>query len=80
MLAAVFLELPSGAVAIQTRPLRGRDAAQAQRVAQDRTDVEFRAALISQVIQLKGQPVVMEDLLELELADLGHLVEEVAGK
>jgi hypothetical protein len=74
------IQLPSGTAATQTRPLKGRDAVQAQLVAKNRTDVEFRAALVSQVVQLQGKPVVMEDLLELDLADLGHLVEEVAGK
>jgi hypothetical protein len=74
------ITLPSGITAVQTRPLKGRDAVTAHRIAADGTEIEKGAALVAQVVKIDEKPVVMEDLLELELTDLGELMEAVAGK
>lgn len=72
--------LPSGIQVVQVRPLKGRDAVAAQRVAEGATDMEKSAALVSQVVTREGRPMVMEDILELDLSDVVELLEVITGK
>lgn len=75
-----IIDLPSGLQVAQTRPLKGRDAVAAHRVANEATDLEKGAALVAQVVTANGRPMVMEDLLDLDLEDLMLLLETVPGK
>jgi hypothetical protein len=42
--------------------------------------MEFGTAILAQVITINGQPVVMEDLLEMEMSDLNVITEAVMGE
>ncbi len=73
------LTLPSGKTAA-LRKGRGRDLMRAQRAAAgnpDPTAVVF--ALIAELAQIEGAPIVYEDVLEMDLDDVLALQAEVAG-
>ena len=75
------ISLPGGGVAVQARPLKGRDAVAAHRICgKEPTDIEITAALVAQVVTLNGKQAVMEDVLDMDLEDLTDLAEAVAGK
>ncbi len=62
-----------------TRNLKGRDAAAAERVARDGSNIERSLAMVAPVLLVNGQPVVMEDLLEMDLDELGEILEGAQG-
>jgi hypothetical protein len=73
------IALPSGKTAL-LRKGKGRDLMRAQRAAASNPDpsaVVF--ALIAELTQIDGAPIVYEDLVEMDLADVLVLQAEVTG-
>jgi len=60
-------ELPSGRKATVARG-RGRDLLAAQRAARDHHEIPY--ALVARLAHIDGKPLVLEEVLELDLADV----------
>jgi hypothetical protein len=76
--------LPSGRVGAIRRG-RGRDLMRAQRVAAERESAAADGAaivmaLIAEVARIDGAPIVYEDVLEMDVADVLALQAEVLGE
>lgn len=64
----------SGKIAIVERRLKGRDLRMADRAAGRNAEPMQRSyAMLAQVVSVGGQPVVMEDLDDMDLEDLNEL-------
>ena len=73
------MTLPSGRTAL-VRKGKGRDLMRAHRaVAANPEPIAVEFALIAELVQLDGKPVVYEDVLAMELADVLALHAEVMG-
>lgn len=73
--------LPSGKTGTVIRPLKGRDMAMAQLVVPDHNATVQRSfATVAPVVKVDGKPVVMEDLMEMDLDDALELMEKAQGK
>lgn len=70
------LTLSSGAKA-SIKKGKGRDFLNALRKTQNANEIIF--ALIAEVTQINGKPIVMEDLYEMDLTDVLQLQMEIAG-
>jgi hypothetical protein len=73
------IELPSGALA-EVRKGYGRDLMRAQRAAAGGDGSAVVFALIAEVTRLDGHKIVYEDVLEMDLADVLALQNEVIGE
>lgn len=71
------LTLPSGKIAT-VRQGKGYDLLQAQMKA--KTSEELPYALIAELAEIDGQPLVYEDILEMDLSDVVALQGEISGK
>lgn len=71
------LTLPSGKIA-KIKAGRGFDLLEAQKKA--KTSEEIPYALIAELVEIDGQALVYEDILELDLSDVIALQEIIAGK
>ena len=71
------LTLPSGKIAIIEKG-KGKDLLQAQIKA--KTSDEIPYALIAELVEINGQKLVYEDILELDLEDVIALQCEISGK
>lgn len=71
------LTLPSGKVAMIENG-KGRDLLQAQMKAKTADEIPY--ALIAELVEIDGQKLVYEDILELDLEDVIALQAEVSGK
>lgn len=71
------LTLPSGKTAV-LRKGKGFDLFQAQKKA--KTSEEIPYALIAELVEIDGQKLVYEDILELDLEDVIALQAEISGK
>lgn len=71
------LTLPSGKIAILNQG-KGRDLLEAQKKA--RTSDEIPYALIAELVEIDGEKLVYEDILELDLEDVIALQGEISGK
>lgn len=70
------IELPSGKKA-KIRQGKGKDLIKAQRAA--KSPDEIGMALIAELTTIDDKPVMFEDLLEMDLADVLRLQQEVGG-
>jgi hypothetical protein len=70
--------LPSGRSASIRRGV-GRDLMRAQRAAQSSEPAAIVFALIAELVRIDSQPMVYEDVLAMDLADVLVLQEEVVG-
>ncbi|HUY19272.1 MAG TPA: hypothetical protein VMV15_08600 [Candidatus Binataceae bacterium] len=73
-----IVALPSGRGASIRRGV-GRDLMRAQRAAQSSEPAAIVFALIAELVRIDGQPMVYEDVLAMDLADVLVLQEEVVG-
>ncbi len=71
------LTLPSGKTATIENG-KGRDLLQAQMKAKTADEIPY--ALIAELVEIDGQKLVYEDILELDLEDVIALQAEVSGK
>jgi len=71
------LTLPSGKTAV-FKDGKGRDLLNAQRKAHTPEEIIF--ALIAEIAQIDEQPLIYEDLLEMDLEDVLALQAEISGK
>jgi len=71
------IKLPSGKTALIEQG-KGKDLLQAQMKA--KTSDEIPYALIAELVEIDGQKLVYEDILELDLADVITLQGEISGK
>lgn len=71
------LTLPSGKIATIENG-KGRDLLQAQMKAKTADEIPY--ALIAELVEIDGQKLVYEDILELDLEDVITLQTEVSGK
>ena len=71
------LTLPSGKTAVLEQG-KGKDLLQAQMKA--KTSEEIPYALIAELVEIDGQKLVYEDILEMELSDVIALQAEISGK
>ena len=71
------LTLPSGKIAIIEKG-KGKDLLQAQIKA--KTSDEIPYALIAELVEIDGQKLVYEDILEMDLEDVLSLQGEISGK
>lgn len=71
------ITLPSGKIATLKKG-RGFDLLQAQQKA--KTSEEIPYALIAELVEIDGQKLVYEDILELDLEDVIALQAEISGK
>ncbi len=71
------INLPSGKVAI-LRNGKGIDLLHAQMKA--KTSEEIPYALIAELTEIDGQPLVYEDILEMDLSDVIELQSAISGK
>lgn len=71
------INLPSGKIAI-LRNGKGIDLLHAQMKA--KTSEEIPYALIAELTEIDGQPLVYEDILELDLSDVIELQSAISGK
>ncbi len=69
--------LPSGAVA-EIRPGKGRDLMMAQRMAKNESEIGW--GLMAKLVTIDGKKKVLEDYLDMDLADVLVLQAEVVGK
>lgn len=69
--------LPSGKT-YTVRPGKGRDLLAAQRAAKSPDEIPY--ALIAQLVEIDGKPVVYEDVLEMDLPDVLALQQAVMGE
>ncbi|MGH7905008.1 MAG: hypothetical protein ACREP6_00100 [Candidatus Binataceae bacterium] len=72
------MRLPSGASA-EVRRGYGRDLMHAQRAANSAEPCAIIYALIAELARIDGRPIVYEDVLGMEIADVLMLQDEVAG-
>ena len=70
------ITLPSGKTA-EIKPGKGKHLLNATRKAKQADEVVF--ALISELVTLDGEPILYEDLLEMDLPDVVALQGEVSG-
>ena len=61
------------------RRARGRDLIRAQEIADGDNKFKFTCAMLSQLVQLNGEPCVMEDVAELWASDLDLLSREASA-
>jgi hypothetical protein len=73
------IDLPSGARA-EVRKGRGRDLMRAQRAVPDGDNSAVVFALIAELTRIDGRKIVYEDVLEMDLADVMALQDEVIGE
>lgn len=79
--ALPLLTLSDGRVIQFTRKPKASDASKAHRIAGAKgNDIDRSAALLAQIVTLEAQPVVMEQLLELDLDDFNAVSESMPGK
>lgn len=71
------LTLPSGKVAVIEKG-KGKDLLQAQMKAKASDEIPY--ALIAELVEIDGQKLVYEDILELDLEDVIALQGEISGK
>lgn len=71
------LTLPSGKIAMIENG-KGRDLLQAQMKAKTADEIPY--ALIAELVEIDGEKLVYEDILELDLEDVITLQTEVSGK
>lgn len=71
------LTLPSGKTAV-LRNGKGNDLLQAQMKA--KTSEEIPYALIAELVEIDGQALVYEDILDMDLEDVIALQSEISGK
>ncbi len=71
------LTLPSGKIATIENG-KGRDLLQAQMKAKTADEIPY--ALIAELVEIDGQKLVYEDILELDLEDVIALQAEFSGK
>jgi len=71
------IKLPSGKTALIEQG-KGKDLLQAQMKA--KTSDEIPYALIAELVEIDGQKLVYEDILEMDLADVITLQGEISGK
>ena len=71
------LTLPSGKVAVIEKG-KGKDLLQAQIKAKASDEIPY--ALIAELVEIDGQKLVYEDILELDLEDVIALQGEISGK
>lgn len=71
------LTLPSGKIA-KIKNGKGFDLLQAQIKAKNSEEIPY--ALIAEITEIDGQALVYEDILELDLADVIALQEQISGK
>jgi hypothetical protein len=71
------LTLPSGKIAV-LRNGRGHDLLQAQMKAKNSEEIPY--ALIAELVEIDGTPLVYEDILEMDLEDVIALQSEISGK
>lgn len=71
------LTLPSGKIAVLEKG-KGRDLLQAQMKA--KTSEEIPYALIAELVEIDGNKLVYEDILEMDLEDVIALQAEISGK
>ena len=69
--------LPSGKAA-KFKDGKGRDLLNAQRKAKNSDEILF--ALIAEIVEIDGQSLIYEDLLEMDLEDVLALQAEISGK
>jgi hypothetical protein len=73
------LTLPSGATA-EVRKGRGKDLMRAHRAVRGKDDpMAIAFALIAELTNIDGKPIVYEDVLEMGLADVFALQTEIMG-
>jgi hypothetical protein len=73
------IKLSDGTVATIRMPC-GRDLVRAQDIASGENKFKFTCAMLAQVVELNGEPCVMEDIImELWAADIDLLSREAAG-
>jgi hypothetical protein len=73
------IDLPSGSRA-EVRKGRGRDLMRAQRAAEGGDNSAVVFALIAELTRVDGRKIVYEDVLEMDLADVMALQDEVIGE
>lgn len=71
------LTLPSGKTAILEKG-KGKDLLQAQMKAKSSDEIPY--ALIAELVEIDGQKLVYEDILEMDLEDVLALQSEISGK
>lgn len=71
------LNLPSGKVA-QIKDGKGFDLLQAQIKAKSSEEIPY--ALIAELVEIDGESLIYEDILELDLQDVIALQAEISGK
>lgn len=71
------LTLPSGKTAV-LRNGKGHDLLQAQMKAKNSEEIPY--ALIAELVEIDGTPLVYEDILEMDLEDVIALQSEISGK
>jgi hypothetical protein len=71
--------LPSGRSAAIRRGI-GRDLMRAQRAARSSEPAAIVFALVAELVRIDGKPMVYEDVLAMDLADVLVLQEEVVGE
>jgi len=69
--------LPSGKIATYKKGY-GQNLLNAQRKA--RTNEEIMYSIMAEVIEIDGQPLIYEDIFEMELEDVVVLYSEISGK
>lgn len=74
------IKLPSGKTATFTRSLKGKDAVNAERNAEKGSDIMRSYAMIAPVVLIDGKQQVMEDFMDMDLDDLGEVLENASGK
>jgi ethanolamine utilization cobalamin adenosyltransferase len=70
------IQLPSGKTAV-IKDGQGKNLLMAQRIAGNPDEVAF--ALTAELVEIDGQKIVFEDILEMPLADVIKLQAEVTG-
>lgn len=71
------LMLPSGKIAV-LRKGKGNDLLQAQMKAKNSEEIPY--ALIAELVEIDGQSLVYEDILDMDLEDVIALQSEISGK
>lgn len=71
------ISLPSGKTAV-LKDGKGLDLLNAQRKAKTSDEILF--ALIAELVEIDGQSLIYEDLLEMDLQDVLALQAEISGK
>ncbi len=71
------MTLPSGKIAVIKKG-KGNDLLQAQIKAKIPEEIIY--ALIAELVEINGQQLVYEDILEMELSDVITLQGEISGK